>query len=135
MKIILEKDDSTTEEIKHFILIACNVDHPPFIVRRISNIDKFYVPYILGDHSRWEFKKQNNNYIPEPIKITLEEITRNKIEQLESENQNLHKKVDNLSSKLDAWLTLAKTEVIKSIEHNNQRILASLKEEQDEHSS
>lgn len=130
MKIKLEKDDGTIEEIKYFILIACNVDHPPFIGRRVYNIEKFCIPYLLGDHSRWEIEEQNNNYIPESIKITLEEITKEKLEQLETENKNLHRIIDNLSSKLDAWLTLAKTEVIKSIEHNNQRVLASLKEEQ-----
>lgn len=58
MKLVLEKDDGTTEEIKHFILIACNVNHPPFMGRVVSNIDKYYIPYILGDHSRWEFEKQ-----------------------------------------------------------------------------
>jgi len=56
MKLVLEKDDGTTEEIKYFILIACNVDHPPFMGKVISNIDDFYVPYILGDHSRWKFE-------------------------------------------------------------------------------
>lgn len=56
MKIKLEKDNGTIEEIKHFILIACNVDHPPFIGRIIYNVDKFYVPYLLGDYSRWEFE-------------------------------------------------------------------------------
>lgn len=130
MKIKLEKDDGTTEEIKYFILIACNINHPPFMGKRIYNIDKFYVPYLLSDHSRWEITEQNNNYIPEPIKIDLEEITKEKIEQLETKNKNLYGIIDNLSSKLDAWLELSKREVIKSIECSNQRVLASLKEEE-----
>lgn len=42
MKVILEKDDGSKEEINHFILIAMNTDYPPFVGRCLSNIDEFY---------------------------------------------------------------------------------------------
>ena len=58
MKLTLEVDGKI-EEIKHFILIACNVDHPPFMGKVISNIDDYYVPYLLGDYSRWIFEDKN----------------------------------------------------------------------------
>ncbi len=58
MKFILEKDDGSKEEIKHFIVVACPIDHPPFMGTIISNIDEFYISYILSDHGRWEFEKR-----------------------------------------------------------------------------
>ncbi len=58
MKLILEKDDGSTEEIKHFILISCPVGHSPFMGKVISNIDEYYIPYILSDHGRWELERR-----------------------------------------------------------------------------
>ena len=58
MKIILQKDDGSVEEIKYFILIACNCDTAPFIGKVISSIDNYYVPYILADYSKWQFEER-----------------------------------------------------------------------------
>ena len=52
-KLVLFKGDGTKEEIKYYILIKFPINHPPFMGKCVFNIDSFYVPEILGDHSRW----------------------------------------------------------------------------------
>jgi len=64
MKLILEKDDGTKQEIKQFILISFkDYMFPPTsemgVIESecISNIPNPYRCQILGDHHRWEAEK------------------------------------------------------------------------------